>query len=102
LKISVFVAAASLFAMQGMAHAQGSVTLYGVVDSGITYNSNAKGAGQYSLNSGTEQPNRWGVADTEDLGDGLHAIFTLEGGFNVANGAWGRTAPNSAARRLSG
>jgi hypothetical protein len=30
------------------------VTFYGIVDSGIAYNFNAKGTGQYSLNSATE------------------------------------------------
>ena len=35
-----------------MACAQGSVTLYGVVDEGLTYNNNAGGHHQFSLASG--------------------------------------------------
>jgi predicted porin len=74
----------------GVSHAQSSVTLYGVVDSGLTFTSNARGSHLYNMNSGTENPNRWGLTGTEDLGGGLAAIFRLEGGFNIANGTLGQ------------
>lgn len=90
MKSNTLALSIALLGIQGLAHAQSSVTLYGVVDSGLTFNSNAKGGRQYALNSGTEQPNRWGMTGTEALGNGLHAIFTLEGGFNVANGSTGQ------------
>jgi predicted porin len=79
-----------LCAFAGAARAQSSMTLYGVVDSGLTFTSNAKGSHQYGVNSGTESPNRWGLSGTEDLGGGLSAIFTIEGGFNGATGAIGQ------------
>jgi predicted porin len=80
----------ALLSLAGAAHAQSSVTLYGVVDSGLTFISNAKGGHLYQMNSGTENPNRWGLTGREDLGAGLATIFTIEGGFNIANGTLGQ------------
>jgi predicted porin len=74
----------------GAAHAQTSVTLYGVVDAGFTYTSNSKGHSQFALTSGNESAGRWGVRGNEDLGGGLAAIFTLEAGFSAANGTMGQ------------
>lgn len=78
------------FAACGLAHAQNSVTLYGVVDAGFTYTSNSKGSSQIALTGGNESASRWGLRGSEDLGDGLSAIFTLESGFNPANGTMGQ------------
>ncbi|MEK6425751.1 MAG: porin [Burkholderia gladioli] len=78
------------------AHAQSSVTLYGIVDAGIAYVHNAQGANganQSSLvkfNSGGLSGSRWGLRGTEDLGGGLAAIFQIENGFNVGTGALGQ------------
>jgi predicted porin len=43
-------------------------------------------ASKVKLDDGVIQGNRWGMKGTEDLGGGLSAIFTLEGGLSVANG----------------
>lgn len=77
-------------AIAGVAHAQSSVVLYGIVDAGFTYNSNAKGAPTYALTSGTEGAGRWGVTGKEDLGAGLSAVFTLENGYSATTGALGQ------------
>lgn len=82
--------AAALLAASSFALAQNSVTLYGVVDAGFTYTSNAKGSHQIALTGGNESASRWGVRGSEDLGGGLSAIFTLEAGFNVVNGTMGQ------------
>ncbi len=77
---------ASSFA--GAAHAQSSVTLYGIIDAGISY-ANHSGANSQKLfkyDDGVAQGSRWGMRGTEDLGGGLKAIFVLEGGFNSGNG----------------
>ena len=75
------------------AHAQSSVTLYGTIDAGLDYISNQKsaaGAGPaYGVQSGNVSTSRWGLRGNEDLGGGLAAVFTLENGFNVANGKLG-------------
>jgi predicted porin len=70
--------------------AQSSVTLYGVIDGGFTYTSNAKGSAQYALTSANESGNRWGLTGAEDLGGNLKAIFTLESGYSTTTGALGQ------------
>lgn len=75
-----------LFAMA--AHAQSSVTLYGLLDAGLTYTSNdmaSKGA-TWRASSNAASGSRFGLRGAEDLGGGLKAIFTLEGGFDVYSG----------------
>ncbi|REG52220.1 putative porin [Paraburkholderia sp. BL6669N2] len=86
----VFVAAVAALACQ-VASAQSSVTLYGLISTGIVYANNQKGTDKqghatWQFASGPMQTPRWGMKGVEDLGGGLKAIFTLEGGYNVGNG----------------
>src|SRR5580704_13296374 len=74
------------------AHAQSSVTLYGLIDAGITYTNNQGGHSNWQETSGTVNGSRWGLRGSEDLGGGLKAIFTLENGFNIANGNLGQNS----------
>jgi predicted porin len=81
----------------GAAHAQGSVTLYGVIDESIqwvhnTTNANAPTQNQnlVGMYGGNISGNRWGVKGTEELGGGLQAIFQLESGFDINTGAAGQ------------
>lgn len=79
--IKRIAAAAAL--LPGLAAAQ-SVTLYGVVDTGVEYVNNI-GAAKDSVvrlmgNTGMV-PSRWGLRGTEDLGGGLKSVFVLESGF---------------------
>src|SRR6266404_6238224 len=74
------------------AFAQSSVTLYGLISSGIVYANNQKGADKqghstWQFASGPMQTPRWGVKGAEDLGGGVKAIFTLENGYNLGTGA---------------
>jgi predicted porin len=95
MKKSLFVLSI-LGTVAGTAHAQSSVTLYGLIDEGVMVNTNAKnvvngknvGARQFSVdsNSGT-LGSRWGLRVNEDLGGGLNAIAVLESGINVSTGA---------------
>jgi predicted porin len=83
---------AILAAFASAAHAQSSVTLYGLIDAGITY-ANHAGTGAKDLvqyGDGVSQGSRWGLRGSEDLGGGLKAIFTLENGFNSGNGTLGQ------------
>ena len=68
------------------AHAQSSLTLYGQLDAGVTYVSNAGGSQQYKFDDGVSWGNRWGMIGTEDLGGGTKAIFRLESGFGLGDG----------------
>jgi len=74
------------------AHAQSSVTLYGLIDGGLTYTNNQVGNSAWQMRSGTVNGSRFGLRGSEDLGGGLKAIFTLETGFNINNGALGQSS----------
>jgi general bacterial porin, GBP family len=76
-----------------MAHAQSSVTLYGLLDVGISYTNSAstpQGRSNVQLSNAMLQSNRWGLRGAEDLGGGLKAIFVLENGFTLTNGKLGQ------------
>jgi predicted porin len=72
------------------AHAQSSVTLYGLIDEGLNFTNNAGTGQNYKLQSGDVAGSRFGLKGTEDLGSGLKAIFQLESGYNVSNGEQGQ------------
>jgi predicted porin len=88
------VAAAALGSFALTSHAQSSVTLYGLIDAGISYVNNARaGTSHDSLvkyDDGVASGSRWGLRGTEDLGGGLKALFVLENGFNSGNGTLGQ------------
>lgn len=67
------------------ARAQSSVTLYGMINGGVSYTSNVLGSSRFAAQSGNVG-SRFGLKGSEDLGGGLSAIFKLEEGFNVLNG----------------
>lgn len=50
------------------AHAQSSVTLYGVADDGITYTNNQGGHANYQTFSGGLGGSKFGLLGSEDLG----------------------------------
>ncbi|MGF6774786.1 putative porin [Paraburkholderia sp. GAS199] len=83
-KSLIVVAVAASFA--SVAHAQSSVTLYGLLDAGLTYTSNVNHGSQWSAGNGGINQSMFGLRGSEDLGGGLKAIFTLESGFNIGNG----------------
>lgn len=72
------------------AHAQSSVTLYGVVDAGFAYTNSQGGASNIQQTSGKLSGSRWGLKGSEDLGGGLAAVFTLESGFRPSDGSLGQ------------
>jgi len=74
------LAVASALLCAGLAQAQSGpgVTLYGLVDAGITSVSGLTGGTVTQLASGIMEGSRWGLKGNEDLGDGYKAIFTLE------------------------
>lgn len=83
---------AAAFAFAACAQAQSqvsSVTIYGLLDTGIEYLSHAGpgGAGsQYRISSGNVAGSRWGLRGKEELGGGLSGIFVLEGGISTDTG----------------
>lgn len=85
---ATWLAAVTAFASGGV-QAQSSVTLYGIVDTGVQYyNKAASGGSVIGMPSLTgEVPSRFGLRGTEDLGGGYKTFFVLENGFALNSGA---------------
>ena len=75
-----------LGAFTGVASAQTSVTIYGVVDEGLTRQDNGVEIVN-RMDSGNQSTDRLGFKGNEDLGGGLSAQFLLEQGFLGDTGA---------------
>jgi len=84
------------------AFAQTNVTIYGLVDYGYSYRFDGRDVfaatnlpnhprpnSASQLNGGQANGNRLGFKGTEDLGNGLKAVFLLEQGFNLDTGTQG-------------
>jgi predicted porin len=83
------------------AFAQTNVTIYGLVDYGYSYRFDARGIDSATnavsglakpnsasqFNGGQQSGNRLGFKGTEDLGNGLKAVFLLEQGYQLDTGA---------------
>jgi len=110
--------------LSGVAHADPSgITLYGVLDAAVgdiqhsfsvdsrfpasvnpfspilSDTSGQTGKSLSGMFNGGIQDSRWGLRGSEDLGDGMKAVFTLESGINLPTGqlnnATGALAANS-------
>ncbi len=101
----LFTALALTSAFAGVAHAQSSVEIYGVVDMGFVAESGAvptattKVTPVNKLTSGVQSGTRLGFKGTENLGDGVKALFVLETGIFADTG--GFTQNNTAFARQS-
>lgn len=81
-------ATATLAALSGPTHAQSTLTLYGVTDAGVQYLSHADGRHDaWRLQNYGILPSQIGIKGDEDLGGGWHALFKLEQGVNLNDGA---------------
>lgn len=90
------IAFAALSAIAGMAQAQSTVTLYGLLDGNLqSLKTNVISGGtiqsltQARIDSGGLNGSRFGMRINEDLGGGLSAIGNLEAGFSLDTGASG-------------
>jgi predicted porin len=88
------IAVAVLGAFAGAAHADDTVTVYGVIDAAIRYNTNANyntatnTAGSYTgFSQGLFNGSRFGVKGEEKLDNGMKAIYDLEAGVVLGTGA---------------
>ncbi len=81
------LALAVLASFASAASAQSSVTIYGLVDAGITAERGGANGSITKLATGVQQGNRLGFKGTEDLGNGLKANFQLENGFDLDTGS---------------
>ncbi|MGF6933947.1 putative porin [Paraburkholderia sp. UCT70] len=77
--------------MGASVHAHSAVTLYGVIDEAVSYQTHTNPAGDstWSLQQGNEgflAGSRFGLLGNEDLGGGWKAGFRLENGFLAKSG----------------
>ena len=93
------IALAALAAV-GAASAQSSVTLYGIADISAGVVEVDGVSRETGFNKANLQQSRVGIKGSEDLGNGLKAVFNYEHGFNSANGAF--TAGAEARRAVVG
>jgi predicted porin len=93
-RIALSTLSLALLGAASAAHAQSSVTLYGTIDTSITYVQHANGNNNLwsvgNSSGGDLSGTRWGLKGQEDLGGGLKAIFQLENGFNPSTGGLGQ------------
>lgn len=94
----IALAAVALAAFQN-AYAQSNVTLYGILDLGLWYQSKAPGAtagsnagNLTSLNTGGLSPSVFGIRGEEDLGGDLKLTFNLESHLDPSTGTTGFNA----------
>ncbi|MDC8759040.1 porin [Janthinobacterium fluminis] len=80
------LALAVLASFAGAASAQSSVTVYGVLDAGVTREMGGAAGSVTKLATGVQSGNRLGFKGTEDLGGGLKANFQIENGFDLDTG----------------
>lgn len=86
------IALAALGAFAGAASAQSSVTLYGVLDVGVSKQTNLDLTAYGVSGASFHIPTRIGIKGTEDLGNGMSAIFDLQtGGIGMGDGKSGNT-----------
>jgi predicted porin len=90
-------AVASALAIPAVAFAQSSVTLYGLIDTGVRNQSKVQETATTdgtvtSVSNSVNSTNRWGMTGSEDLGGGLKANFTLEGEMHSDDGTGTTTA----------
>lgn len=83
MKTSIFTVA---LLASGAAAAQSSVSLYGVLDLGISQDRGGVAGTATRVTSGMATQSRWGIKGSEELGGGLSAFFVIEGGIHADNG----------------
>ena len=104
-------AVAGAFGLAPLASASTGVQLYGTIDLGVTHftglapsSGGAPGqtASTTGLSSGAQSASRIGISGSEDLGDGLVALFRAETGFCASGGQLGAGAAGFAGRATTG
>lgn len=90
MKRMLFAVLTALSSGAAPAQSGSPVTLYGVVDAGVVVADPSSGPRSTRLISGLLNGSRWGLRGVEDLGGGLAAVFTLEGGFASDTGTVGQ------------
>jgi predicted porin len=90
------IALAALASLSGVASAQSTVTLWGIVDATLAHGNGSVSKKTQLTNSGLTS-SRLGLRGTEDLGGGMSASFWLEAGVNNDTGTGSATNTNNQA-----
>jgi predicted porin len=83
--LTIFAAACGACMAQSVPN---SVTLYGIVDAGVSRTSGYAKGTDTQLVSGIMEGSRFGLRGSEDLGGGYRALFTMESRIELNNGTW--------------
>ena len=82
-----FASAGLLLGVSFGAHAQNSVTLFGLLNEGVSSINNVRGHQLDAMQDSIQFPSVWGIQGQEDLGGGTKAVFQLISQFSVSSGA---------------
>ncbi|QJC57630.1 Outer membrane porin protein 32 [Polaromonas vacuolata] len=96
MKKLTLVAGAALALVSNLALAQSTVTIYGILDGGISNVSGLKNGNSTAIVSGIMDGSRFGFKGSEDLGGGYKTIFTLENRFELDTGSVSNRPPSGA------
>jgi len=94
MKLSMIALAGITALAAGHAHAQSSVTLYGVIDAALAHGSGSV-SNKTQLKGSGYNSSHFGIRGTEDLGGGMLAAFALEAGVNNDSGSGQGTNTNN-------
>jgi len=72
------------------ASAESGMSVYGLIDTAVIRESGASAGSLTKMSSGVSAGSRIGIKASEDLGNGLSALFLLENGFQGDTGAMGQ------------
>lgn len=85
----------TLAPLAGLVHADPAVRIFGTVDGGIRYQTNATADGGSKVSMGSNgyyNSNKLDFAGSDELGEGLKLEFLLESGFNLGTGQLDNTS----------
>lgn len=87
-KSALALAVTAALCLNPAARAQSNVQVYGIVDAGVeTVNHVGPDDGrEVRVVSGGKNTSRWGFRGSEELGDGMKAVFNLEGAIGMDTG----------------
>ncbi|SDI18842.1 Outer membrane protein (porin) [Paraburkholderia steynii] len=84
----IFCGLVALTATASVSAQSSNVTLYGIVDNGLQYETGLPKGHVFGAQSGGWAQSRFGLKGAEDLGGGTQAIFQLESRLNTQNGTF--------------
>jgi predicted porin len=88
----VFLLLSLMLSIGTSVRAENSLTLYGIIDTGLQYLSTSQKAldggtreNFFGVANGVQSGSRWGLRGVHDMGNGNQTLFVLESGFNSVN-----------------